>query len=1052
MAVSDTFPGTTLSGSKWSVLAGTAPVSGGSLNLASNSDWMNPNPHVQSAAANALSAGLLVFNATGNFGVVITTGYSYASVYGFRIRRYGADVTMAFQYAGNTSTFDAVPVTTTDTWWKAEVLGTGAVAVWSSADGATWTVRKASAVCSSSPASYTGLATGYLVLSTYYASASYLDINPPMLTSVTAVKAAGSISTKVPTLAFKKVIVAVVATASVSMKVPMRPTLVGPPKAQASSNFPVPVINILSNTEINAPPALLTASGSAPVVIAPWPTFVAPPVAQAGWAFSVPAISIVLNTVVYAVLSSARFDAIPPGEFVRLSAPVAKFSSLMRPTMRVGAQLPVYGASVMQTPENYGGALAYYRLSDVTATMIDVAGQHHGVWAGERVVQQPGAIVNDPDGATFFDKLTTVGYANLPTLNVPTEDPRGMSGNVDPFGTGASQHYSGASVEFWVKTNPGWFPTADPQWTARAYALILGSMTIALGQGSMIVRVTEGSDWQDLVGIRPVNDGGWHQVAVTLGRDLNDETPTGAAWVRLYVDGQLDAQFQSAQVYAALDGLTVGSTGVETGWDGHIDDVSIYDMALTRWQVLEHWNQGQALSGPPLKLEPIAPAYGVVSVPVPTIRQSAVRPLQDLYDAFTGTVLDRVKWRDASPGVRQNNVAILRTNGEQLLTPDYFQCQDSSLIFRIDKLPPFVGSLFLGLVNEHDVVANQWYVPEGTPGRIEFDSFRRHRNIGFAIHRFQVGGRTKTYLMFEVEGQGFNGTNSRSNFIVYVPDDPNFPSPHKWLRLVIDPGLHGGATWSTSPDGVVWTEQYDVHGGSAITSVSLEAATDGGGNTTVVEKTTVTYQDVDDFYLFDNDISYPVETNWRGFMRVKVQASGNAVAGVTAQIDNVNVEPQGSGAEIECSARSALVYTSTGVEYLLFVFDPEIYSSAKNIALEPGPALGQFRMLVPPPPVKVFAEAGTGVWSAVDPQRGGDAIPIQVEAVAASGTFSGVAPARAGDAIPVEVLAEPASGAFVMWPAVEINIDESKPAPVAGASKRNLSVLTRRVTISLTQN
>ena len=75
-----------------------------------------------------------------------------------------------------------------------------------------------------------------------------------------------------------------------------------------------------------------------------------------------------------------------------------------------------------------------------------------------------------------------------------------------------------------------------------------------------------------------VNDGRWHHVTLTVDKDQNDG-------MRIFVDGDIAGSADATGVHdlSTPYDLTIGS---KEGWfDGCIDDVRIYDRALTDTEV-----------------------------------------------------------------------------------------------------------------------------------------------------------------------------------------------------------------------------------------------------------------------------------------------------------------------------------------------------------------------------------------------------------------------------------------------------------------------------------
>ncbi|MGA2241282.1 MAG: LamG-like jellyroll fold domain-containing protein [Verrucomicrobiota bacterium] len=108
------------------------------------------------------------------------------------------------------------------------------------------------------------------------------------------------------------------------------------------------------------------------------------------------------------------------------------------------------------------------------------------------------------------------------------------------------------------------------------------------GAGTLTFSVT-GFDPQDLTGSRNVNDGQWHHVAAVYDR-------TGMyLWMYLYVDGALDV---SHRVYGSFsqnnDPICIGANSSAYFFNGLLDDVSIYNRALTASEIQAIYAAGPA--------------------------------------------------------------------------------------------------------------------------------------------------------------------------------------------------------------------------------------------------------------------------------------------------------------------------------------------------------------------------------------------------------------------------------------------------------------------------
>tara|TARA_R110000824_G_scaffold143573_1_gene311266 strand:- start:143 stop:1684 length:1542 start_codon:yes stop_codon:yes gene_type:complete len=143
----------------------------------------------------------------------------------------------------------------------------------------------------------------------------------------------------------------------------------------------------------------------------------------------------------------------------------------------------------------------------------------------------------------------------------------------------------GWSVGFWVMT-------ADTS-TAEKTIFCINSNTstirVWLGMTGGYVKVWDtayrGYEWD-----RQINDTEWHHIAMVY----IDGTP---GIYRVYIDGALDTTYENASLsVGASDLFTLGayySGGSLTSfWDGYMDDVVVFDSAITSQQVKDLYNNG----------------------------------------------------------------------------------------------------------------------------------------------------------------------------------------------------------------------------------------------------------------------------------------------------------------------------------------------------------------------------------------------------------------------------------------------------------------------------
>jgi hypothetical protein len=215
-----------------------------------------------------------------------------------------------------------------------------------------------------------------------------------------------------------------------------------------------------------------------------------------------------------------------------------------------------------------GFEVANWDIAPVSATpaMTDAKNVNNGTYANSPTFFAPGGIVNDPDGAVTFNGSNQYGQVASPT-SLPT-------------GAGTR------SVEAWFKT------TSSSNQSIFSY----GTLGNAQMFGLMLATPTQflmwnwgGSNDQAVNLAAAVNDGAWHQVVETYNG-------TGET---LYVDGA------SVGTKTVALNTVMGATGFGIGanimngdtysgkyFNGSVDDVSIYNVALSAATVANHYHVG----------------------------------------------------------------------------------------------------------------------------------------------------------------------------------------------------------------------------------------------------------------------------------------------------------------------------------------------------------------------------------------------------------------------------------------------------------------------------
>lgn len=218
------------------------------------------------------------------------------------------------------------------------------------------------------------------------------------------------------------------------------------------------------------------------------------------------------------------------------------------------------------------GPIAYWRLGDSGAAGVrDVTGNgHDGVIVGGATPQAEGLIAGDPDAATRFDGATGyVTIADHPSLRLP-----------GPI-----------TLEAWIVaesfTNPGGEPfqrIVNKGFDQSSSGYVLAVTRNETADSAMLRFETEGLNRLHFTGTSVLLPHMiYHVVATYDGSEL-----------RLYVNGALDASTD------ATGNLIAHSHPVVIGrrpdgaryWHGRIDEVAIYDQALSAARIAAHHAAG----------------------------------------------------------------------------------------------------------------------------------------------------------------------------------------------------------------------------------------------------------------------------------------------------------------------------------------------------------------------------------------------------------------------------------------------------------------------------
>jgi hypothetical protein len=231
-----------------------------------------------------------------------------------------------------------------------------------------------------------------------------------------------------------------------------------------------------------------------------------------------------------------------------------------------------------------GGLVSYWRLGESSGTAAcDSWGSNAGGYGGGFTLGRVGAIAGESNTAAAFDGSTgTVSVPHSASLDVG-----------DTF-----------TVEAWVKRNS--FGAPDYQAVASQGA---NAWLLAFNAANRLV--LRQAKVGDLVSsTTTVTDTSWHHVAVTKS----------GSTVHLYIDGS-DVTGSVTQRTMANNTLplSIGQSSGTSYWNGTLDEVALYNAALSSSQVKAHHDAGAVTPSPtpaptpPPSTDPVIAAAGDIA-------------------------------------------------------------------------------------------------------------------------------------------------------------------------------------------------------------------------------------------------------------------------------------------------------------------------------------------------------------------------------------------------------------------------------------------------------
>lgn len=218
----------------------------------------------------------------------------------------------------------------------------------------------------------------------------------------------------------------------------------------------------------------------------------------------------------------------------------------------------------------------YFRLDETSGSATDLTLMDDAAGSND------GSHVNVPTSSMNFGGALVGQTPNRAILYSSGTDDASAAGI--PTGESALSDFS---LEFWLNTTQSGAGSAGSQWwqgTGLVDAEVAGVVSdFGTALTNNVVTFGLGNPDVALTGTEPVNDGVWHHVVATRS----------GATMKLYVDGQLDVQRTDAPTgprngvngFISIGQLNDG----RNHFNGFMDEVAIYEKALTAVQVCDHY-------------------------------------------------------------------------------------------------------------------------------------------------------------------------------------------------------------------------------------------------------------------------------------------------------------------------------------------------------------------------------------------------------------------------------------------------------------------------------
>ncbi len=338
-----------------------------------------------------------------------------------------------------------------------------------------------------------------------------------------------------------------------------------------------------------------------------------------------------------------------------------------------------YIAQYPQWTDTYEAAVladapqAYYRLDETGGTLAKDSSGHgyNGAYSGSGLtLNQPGLLANNSDTAAIFDGIA--GEVACPAGLSPTG-------------------WTACTIEAWIKLSANSFAAAVDVVANAKVASSNNGLVLAIGAGAASVTCSLGNGTG--------NSSVTSAVSFAIGAIHHLCATWNGATMTLYIDGvSVATASHTGAISASTKNVALGYNPVAVGnyFPGSLDEVAIYNTALSAARVTVHYNAGTA---PP-------PTFAVTSPTTLTPTTPGVTPTSGTYSALvtlveTSSSIGIANWTISSS---MAGVTFSPTSGA--LTPG------NSVVIAVYNLPTVSGTLTIaGAEGETSVVLTWTYTP-----------------------------------------------------------------------------------------------------------------------------------------------------------------------------------------------------------------------------------------------------------------------------------------------------------------------------------------------------